>query len=998
MKKGSLSMFRPTCSQQDIIEMRTTGLRLFLIVIFIPFLIGSLPLTLMGQYFSTGQDPASIRWKQIKTDHYKVIYPSTYEIHAQYIANIMDKVCLYETKTLSAKLPRIPILIHTQSSISNGITVWAPKRIEYYTAPDPDEYAEEWLEQLSIHEYRHALQINKMNKGFTRALYYVFGEQATGGILGAFVPRWFLEGDATVTETSLSKSGRGRSGWFEAVLRAQLLEKGIYNFNRAVLGSYKTFIPDAYELGYYLVGMGRKNYGPELWNYSLDHVAKYPFMVVPFADGIRRTTGLSMVKWYKKSLGELDSLWKEQDRKTPRTKSRMITKRNPKNYTTFTHPMYYNDSVIIAERKTNEDVDRFVSIDMNGREKKLFQIGAYEDGSNSISGNLIAWAEYEPDIRWENRDYSCILIYDLKTRKTRHLTTRSRYFAPVLSNKGDMIVAVRNSPQGESFLEVLSTANGKVLYSKKAEGSATFQSPDFTDDDNQVVCIYMNEKGKTISTWNLSTNETKYQLAYTYTGIDGPSHMYKDKLLFSSDYTGIENLYATDTVTDIISQVTSAPFGAYDPDFNSGKTKFLYSEYCSDGLMISEANTDTSTWTPLNKLQDNSFKLYDILAAQDKVNIQDTLLNDRLYKMFGEPSQNWDSVGIRHSTYPSSKYSKAAHLFNIHSWAPVSLSISNLTLHPGVMALSQNLLSSAFASAGYDWDYNDRTGQFYLNFSYQGLFPVFDMNASFGKRAGYYITSNTSPRTRFTWNEFKLSVQVSVPLNFTRGTWYRGLTPSISASLIDVIHDKTTPEPFTKGWVNTLSYSLSYYQYKRSNYQDMYPRWGQSFSASLTNCPFGSNDMGSIWAVQTNLYFPGMLRHHGIWLYGGYQQRNENTVYGYSYSEVIPYPRGYTNGYDNHLISFSVNYKFPLFCPDWSVGGVFYFKRFILNLFYDQAMGDDDTTINWNLPDLYQTIGSELTAQLHLLRFAYPFDLGVRPMYFPGNNSWGCQFVYAVNF
>ena len=38
-------------------------------------------------------------------------------------------------------------------------------------------------EQLAIHEYRHSVQINKMNRGFTRALYYIFGEQATGGIL-----------------------------------------------------------------------------------------------------------------------------------------------------------------------------------------------------------------------------------------------------------------------------------------------------------------------------------------------------------------------------------------------------------------------------------------------------------------------------------------------------------------------------------------------------------------------------------------------------------------------------------------------------------------------------------------------------------------------------------------------------------------------------------------------------------------------------------------------
>ena len=61
-------------------------------------------------------------------------------------------------------------------------------------------------------------------------------------------------------------------------------------------------------------------------------------------------------------------------------------------------------------------------------------------------------------------------------------------------------------------------------------------------------------------------------------------------------------------------------------------------------------------------------------------------------------------------------------------------------------------------------------------------------------------------------------------------------------------------------------------------------------------------------------------------------------------------------------------------------------------------MGDDNKTIDWNLPDLYQTLGSELTAELHILRFVYPFELGVRPMYFPTNNSWGCQFIYSVSF
>lgn len=953
---------------------------------------------LRAQFYSSGQDPASLRWRQIKTDRFRIIYPAAWETRAQYLARIMEKVCSYEIKTLPAKQPRIPIVLHTESSISNGLTVWAPKRIEFFPTPDPDAYAEEWLEQLAVHEYRHALQINKMNRGLTRALYYILGEQATGGILGAFIPTWFLEGDATVTETALTKTGRGRTGWFEAVLRAQLLEKGKQNFSKATLGSYKTFVPDAYELGYYLVGMGRKDYGPGLWDYSLDHVAKYPFMIVPFADGIKRKTGLSKVKWYKKTLDELDSIWRVQDAGNHLTPSCMITRRNTRDYATFTHPMYYNDSVFIAERSSNEDVDRFVSVDLKGREKKLFRIGAFMDGSNSLSGDLIAWAEYEPDLRWSNRNYAVIKLYDLKTRKMRHLTRRSRYFSPVLSHDGKMVVAVRVANTGESFLEVLSTVDGRVLFSKRANGSATFQSPDFTDDDKQLIYLGMNEKGKTISICNISTGRDVQLLPYTYTGLDGPSHLLKNFMVFSYDYTGIENLYAIDTSTHEVFRITSARFGAYDPDFNSDKTKILYSDYTADGLMISETGVDTSTWVPLGKLNRDFFNLAGLLAGQEEGNLQDTLMKEGLYRMLQDVPVNADSAVTAHPPYTSKKYSKGGHLFNVHSWAPVSVNASNLTAHPGIMALSQNVLSSAFASAGYDWNYNEGTGQFYLDFNYQGLFPVFDFRSSYGNKVGYYTTGKSQELNRFTWNELNFQLTVSVPLNFSRGAWSRGLIPAVGTSVIDVIHNNSTPSVFTKGWINTITYNLNYYQYIRSNYQDMYPRWGQDLTLTLSNSPFGVYDIGSIWAAQADFYFPGLFRHHGLWLYGGYQQRDEKTVYGYSFSEIIPYPRGYTNGYDNHLFSISANYKLPLFRPDWNIGGLLYFKRFKLNLFFDQAMGDDASAIDWNLPNLYQTLGSELSAELHFMRFVYPFELGVRPMYFPTNNSWGCQFIYSVSF
>jgi len=144
----------------------------------------------LAQYFSTGQDPASLHWRQIRTKNFQLIYPRAFEKKGQYLANILEIVQRNETKTLSAKVSRIPIVIHSRSSESNGVTVWAPKRIEFYSCPPQSIYAEEWLEQLAIHEYRHAVQVSKMNQGFTRVLSYIFGEQATGAVLGLYIPAW----------------------------------------------------------------------------------------------------------------------------------------------------------------------------------------------------------------------------------------------------------------------------------------------------------------------------------------------------------------------------------------------------------------------------------------------------------------------------------------------------------------------------------------------------------------------------------------------------------------------------------------------------------------------------------------------------------------------------------------------------------------------------------------------------------------------------------------
>ena len=956
-------------------------------------LLTSFSLSCNAQYFNTGQDPAFVHWRQIKTKNFQLIYPSDFEKKGQYLANILEIVQPCETKTLSARIPRIPIVIHSWSSESNGVTVWAPKRIEFYSCPPQGTYAEEWLEQLAIHELRHTIQLSKMNRGFTRFLSYILGEQAIGGILGLYIPPWFLEGDAVCTETALSNSGRGRTPAFENILRAQLLEKGIYSYDKAVLGSYRTFIPDQYQLGYPLVAEARITYGPAIWNSALDRTAKLPFMVVPFSSGIHKVTGLSKVKFYKKMLTDLTHDWTIHANGTSYNDLKRYGKRDSKNHPIYVHPVFLNDSVIIAQKQSLNDADRMVRIDRKtGAEKKILTIGAKQDEFLSARGNFLVWSELQSDARWQNRSFSVIRILNLKTGRTRNLTKRSRYFAPSLSPDAKKISVIRLDPENHCSIEILGIQDGSVLKSFRIPNNVLALTPSWSPDGTQLVFTMLKERGKSIAVLTINTGKIMTCLPFSFTEISTPVFFRSHSIAFTGDYSGIENIYAVDTTTKKIFQVTFSPYYSNDPNVAMDQKSMIYSNYNADGLYVSEIKTDTTHWVPLEKITHAYPRLFESLVKQEDANIQDSVRLRKIYKMYESDTTDLKRDTINGKIFPSRSYNKFLHLFNLHSWEPASFDASNLIINPGVSVLSQNVLGSMVASAGWQYNPNEATGKFFANFSYQALYPVFDFGFDIGNRAAYYL-GRKSELVRFTWQEMNFKLHTSIPWNFSRGKYYRYLTPSFGTSIIGITHNSSTPGKLTKGLITTLDYQISFSQYLRSSQKDMYPRFGQTLDLNFRNTPFPGNQMGDIFAAQTNLYFPGFFKHQGIRAYGAYQSYHPNIDVIYTYASIINFPRGYLGYMDEQVISASINYKLPLFYPDLSLGSLVYFKRFKINLFYDWAQGWTGKQVN-----MYRSTGAELTSDLHLLRFIYPFELGVRAEYFPSNTSWGWEFLYAINF
>ena len=204
-----------------------------------------------GQFYDSGQDRFR-RLSHIKTAHFDVIFPQSDTALGQIYANNLEQAYKFGGKTLGWQPKRVPAVLFTSSAYANGEVAWAPRRMNLLTTASPDNYQHAWNQQLVLHEFRHVVQTDMLNQGASRFFSVLLGEQYTGLLLGLHVPYWFLEGDAVAYETGASSSGRGRTGDFTNRLAAQVAQKGVYSYQKAMFGSFADNVPTRYHLGYQL--------------------------------------------------------------------------------------------------------------------------------------------------------------------------------------------------------------------------------------------------------------------------------------------------------------------------------------------------------------------------------------------------------------------------------------------------------------------------------------------------------------------------------------------------------------------------------------------------------------------------------------------------------------------------------------------------------------------------------------------------------------------------
>lgn len=864
-----------------------------------------------------GLHPPRIDFQQLRSDHARIIFPAGYADRARRVAAMLDEMDDHHTRSIGERIYEIDLVLQTATTEINGYVGLGPFRSEFYTTPPQNLNLlsnNDWVDLLTIHEYRHVQQFSNARRGVTKLFSIIQGQIGWSVLRSIALPDWFIEGDAVLYETALSAGGRGRTPAFSATLRSLLRNNVIYSYQKARNGSFADLVPDHYRYGYNAVTYARERFGNDVWRDVVHDAAAYKGLFYPFSRNLKKQTGLGTRDLYRAAMADLAAAQDSFLAARPAFVAGQPFGPQRRGIVNYRFPQDDGAGRVLALRSSFDRTPELVVVNAktDGRDEVLTDVGIQRESYFHVRGNLAVWMENRQHPRYTNERYSELVRYDLDRNQKTVLTRRGKYFSPALSFDRREIAAVFHDPTlGAPEIVILATNTGEVVERHRV-GSPSVSFPRFSPDGATIYFYDVGLGGVAFRALDRASGRATTVREQTAEPLDIFHVTEAGTIVFGSGRDGIDNVYELDPETGAERQLTNVPVGTRFPHLAAGG-KLLYAEATPVGMRLRQTSA-------LEREADG------LLAGLPGGRLPTAPNPFERSVAYAAEAYNL-TQNVPEGDYEVTDFNDKVGGVRLHSW-----SFNGSYVQPTVELSAGNALNTTRMSAGVGYNINEQRPVFSAGLTYGGWLPVLDLGVSYRER-NFGVLDPAADTVIFrttTFDQLRVGGTASLPLNWVAGDYRYTVQPAIGYGYNLLSNNTSEDLPDNFGDLSTqLGVSFLHRQARRQ----VQPRWGGSLFGLYT-VGLGE-EIGNRFLLQGSLFLPGLWRTHGIRLDA--QLQTEDAGNAFQFPDRFRYARGYGAAVNDRVSGFAVNYQLPVLYPDFGILGITYFRRVRLNVFYDRS-------------------------------------------------------------
>jgi hypothetical protein len=540
-------------------------------------------------------------WFTLQTPHFNIHFYRDESEFAERVAHFAERAYRLNTRYLNWRPSgRVTVVLSDLSDEANGSASSIPYTfINAYGVP-PDSLDElndfdDYMKLLITHELTHVIHLDTMLSICPLAINTVLGRTYAPNLAQ---PTWFIEGMAVLMESRQTTAGRLRSSFYDMHLRVAFLEDRMFGFDQI------SSIPNAYPQG-----TAAYLYGSSLLRYIEDRYGPHKIREIShrYADtcipgGINRTAEKAVGSGYvgifgpglwddwRRAIAHRFTLQAEDAKLRPLTAATRLTWEAPSPRSEGPGARFLPDGTLVFHRVNNDQTPAYVHLDpATGAQRVIAPMLGGGPAAPTPDGQAVIFqrVNYLPlPLRLVTNAYvswNDLYRLDLATGTVRQLTSGLRTHEPDVSPDGRQIACVLVGTGSRQLALVPIEGGAARVLMPEAPGLAF--TPTFSPDGRLITYSRWKPGGyRDIHIYDLAAGTDRAISVDRAMDIDprfSPDGRY---ILFSSDRSGINDIYAYELSTSQLWQVTNLLSGAFQPSVSPDGRRLVFTGFTSDGF------------------------------------------------------------------------------------------------------------------------------------------------------------------------------------------------------------------------------------------------------------------------------------------------------------------------------------------------------------------------------------------------------------------------------